>query len=133
VSGLRARIGPGAIVFVLSPPISKGDIRALCDRVQRVLERYPADAVICDVGALVDPDAVTVDALARLQLTARRCGRGICLRNTCLQLQELLSLMGLREVLLAKSASSVEACGQAEEGEQALGVEKEADPGDPAP
>jgi ABC-type transporter Mla MlaB component len=126
-------VGPGAIVLVLSPPISKEDIRALCNGFQSVLERYPADAVICDVGALVNPDVVTVDALAHLQLTALRCGRGISLRNTCLQLRELLALTGLADVLLAKSVSLVEVCGQAEEGEQALGVEKEADPGDPAP
>jgi hypothetical protein len=133
VSGLRARIGPTAIVLVLAPPIVRADIRSLCQSVQDVLEHHPGDAVICDVGALVDPDLVTVDALARLQLTARRCGTCVTLRNAHVHLRGLLALTGLAEVVCRGSGSPVEAGGEAEEGEYPLGVEEEADPGDPAP
>jgi hypothetical protein len=132
VSGLRARIGPTAIVLVLAPPIVRADIRSLCQSVEDVLERHPGDAVICDVGALVDPDLVTVDALARLQLTARRCGTCVTLRNAHVHLRGLLVLTGLAEVVW-RGSGSVEAGGEAEEGKYPLGVEEEADPGDPAP
>ena len=133
VGGLRARIGPGTIVLALAPPIVRADIRTLCLSIQDVLERHPGDAVICDVGALVDPDAVTVDALARLQLTARRCGSCVSFRNAQVQLRALLALTGLADVVCGDYGSALEPGGEAEEGEYALGVEEEADPGDPAP
>jgi hypothetical protein len=74
--------------------------------------------IVCDVGALA-PDAVTVDALARLQLTARRLGMEMRLRHASSELQDLLAFVGLRTVL------RVEAGGQAEQREQRLGVEEE--------
>lgn len=74
--------------------------------------------IVCDVGAL-PPDAVVVDTLARLQLAARRLGLEIRLRHASGELQELLVLVGLRDVL------RVETRGQAEQREQRLGVEEE--------
>jgi ABC-type transporter Mla MlaB component len=61
----------------------------------------PASAsriVECDVAGL-PPDAVTVDALARVQLAARRNGRQVRLRNASDELLALLELAGLREVV----------------------------------
>lgn len=121
---------PSTIVLVLSGPIDRADIPALCDRARAVLQRSCADLVLCNVEALVDPDAVTIDVLARLQLTARRLGRRVRLHHACRELQELLGLMGLSEVL-PLAASGLEPRGQAEEREQAFGVQEEADPGDP--
>ena len=63
--------------------------------------------LVCDVGALV-PDAAAIDALARLQLHARRLGAEIRLRHASRELQELLDFAGLGDVL------RVEAGGQAE-------------------
>ena len=81
--------------------------------------------------ALADPDAVTVDALARMQLTARRAGRRVHLRHACGELQDLLVLMGLGEVLPCGAVSGLEPRGQAEQREQARRVEEEGDSGDP--
>jgi hypothetical protein len=47
----------------------------------------------------VDPDAVTVEALARLQLAARRHGCRVRLRNASPGLRDLVAFMGLRDVL----------------------------------
>ena len=47
----------------------------------------------------VDPDAVTVDALARLQLAARRLSCRLLLRNASPELVELVAFMGLADVL----------------------------------
>ena len=51
----------------------------------------------CDVAAL-DADLSTVDALARLQLRARRRGDDVELRNGSAELWALLSLAGLESV-----------------------------------
>ena len=80
--------------------------------------------IACEVGS-VSADALAVDALARLQLTARRSGHEIRLRNATSELQELIAFVGLREVL------RVETVGEAEEWEQPLGVEEERDPPEP--
>ena len=67
-----------------------------------VLEREDADVALCDVSA-AKPDAVTVDALARLQLAARRRGCQVRLRHASSELLDLLAFMGLRDVLLTES------------------------------
>ncbi len=85
----------------------------------------------CDVGGVTEPDMGTVDALARLQLAARRLGCSIRLRHASRELQELLSLAGLSDVLPCRTELVVEAEGQAEEREETRGVEEEGDPGDP--
>jgi ABC-type transporter Mla MlaB component len=58
-----------------------------------------AEVVVCDVAALDDPDVGTVNALVRLQLTARRAGLSIRLRNASPELQALLALLGLDDVV----------------------------------
>ena len=78
----------------------------------------------CDVRALA-PDALTIDALARLQLAARRIGREVALHGASLELVELLELFGLTGVL------RVEVGGQPEEREQRVGVEEERELEDP--
>jgi ABC-type transporter Mla MlaB component len=47
----------------------------------------------------VPPDAQTVDALARLQLAARRRGCRVRLLGASAELLDLVSLIGLGEVL----------------------------------
>jgi hypothetical protein len=96
-----------------------------------LLEGSDADRVVCDVGALVDPDVVTVEALARVRLTARRLGRGVRVRSACDELLDLVALMGLSDVLRLRPGSPVQSRGQAEQREQPRGVEEEADPADP--
>jgi hypothetical protein len=81
--------------------------------------------IVCDVSAL-DPDAVTIDRLARLQLAAGRLGCRLRLRNATGELRELLAFTGLAEVL------RVEPRGEAEEREERLGVEEERELDDPA-
>ncbi|MFF4231293.1 STAS domain-containing protein [Streptomyces sp. NPDC001820] len=54
-----------------------------------------ATEAICDVGGLTHPDLVAVNALARLQLTARRLGCRIRLHNAGHELRSLLDLVGL--------------------------------------
>ena len=98
--------GPHEVAFVIRGPISRADLPGLCERVCALLAENGA-VVVCDVAGVV-PDAVTVDALARLQLAARRRGCTVCLRNASTALLELVQLMGLTHVLPERRVS--EAC-----------------------
>jgi ABC-type transporter Mla MlaB component len=122
---------PSTNVLVIRGPIDPAHVPWLCERVRVLLEGCDADQVVCDVGGLDDPDAVTVDALARLQLTAGRLGRHIRFRNACGNLQDLLALTGLDDVVPC-GGSPFESRGQAEQREQGLGIEEEGDPADPS-
>jgi ABC-type transporter Mla MlaB component len=120
------------IELVIAGPMTGAAIAGLCARVRVMLEGSGADLVICDVSSVGDPDAGTIDALARMQLTARRLGRRVHLRHACADLQDLIALTGLGDVLPRYGALRLEAGRQAEEGEEPGGVEEEADPDDPA-
>ena len=76
----------------------------LCACLRALLRESDAGFVVCDLGALVDPDAVTIDALARLQLTAQRHGRQFRLRHACGELRDLLALMGLGNIVRLETA-----------------------------
>jgi ABC-type transporter Mla MlaB component len=86
------------IAFAVRGPIARTDLPGLCTRVCALLERSEAQVALCDVSG-VEPDAVTADALARLQLGARRHGCRVRLRNASDDLVELLCFMGLQDVL----------------------------------
>ncbi len=87
--------------------------------------------VLLDVAGIVHPDLGTVEALARIQLAARRSGNEVRLRGAGEELRALLSLAGLLDVL-PPCPELVEPGGQTEHGEHPLGVEEERDPGDGA-
>lgn len=124
---------PKTIELGIAGPIKRVDIPCLCSHARRLLESGDADRLVCDVGALADPDAVTIEALARLQLTARRVGSQIGLRNASRELRELLDLVGLSSVVPLSRGSRIEAGRQAEEREVRSGVQEERDPADPIP
>lgn len=84
--------------FAIWGPIAREDLPGLCDRVCAVLHARGPGSTRCDVAG-VDPDAVTVDALARLQLAAKRLGCQVRLCNASAELRELIAFMGLRDVL----------------------------------
>ena len=80
-------------------------------------------ALVCDASAL-EADVRSVDLLARTQLAAHRIGLHVRLRRVPEELRALLMFMGLAEAL------GVEPVGQAEQREDALGVEEERHVGD---
>jgi ABC-type transporter Mla MlaB component len=113
-------------VLVLTGPVTRDEVTGLCDDVRALLEAAPVGrgegVVVCDVGGLGPPGLGAVDLLARLELTARRAGGRIRLRDPDPALRALLDLVGLR----------FEVEGQPEQREPALGVEEAVEPGDPA-
>jgi hypothetical protein len=55
--------------------------------------------IVCDVGAVADPDLRVVDALARVRLASGRLGFAFRLSGSNPELGDLLGLLGLRDVL----------------------------------
>ena len=90
--------GTSTLVFRIEGPIARADLPGLCDRVCGLFERSGAAVAYCRVDG-VEPDAVTVDALARLQLAAQRHGCQVRLVDASAELLELVAFMGLCDVL----------------------------------
>jgi ABC-type transporter Mla MlaB component len=102
----------GPVIFAIRGPLARSDLPGLYERACKLLEDSAATVersaamvesraamtIVCDVHN-AHVDAVTVDALARLQLAARRHGCSVRLRNAPGGLLELLALVGLRDVV----------------------------------
>jgi ABC-type transporter Mla MlaB component len=86
------------LVFAVRGPIARADLPGLCDRVCALLQASGAPIALCDVSGVL-PDAVTVDALARLQLAARGYRCQVRLRNASPELLDLVAFMGLADVV----------------------------------
>jgi hypothetical protein len=91
-------------------------------------EQRPSD-IVYDAGAL-PPDAHGVEALARLQLEARRRGETARVCGASGELRELLAFCGLSFVLGVERGLGVEVQRQPEEREDGRGVEEERHLGD---
>jgi ABC-type transporter Mla MlaB component len=91
-------LAPRTISLAIRGPIELADLPGLCERVCARLREGKVEFVLCDVCE-VEPDAVTVDALARLQVAARRHGCRVRLSNASVELRELVAFMGLTDVL----------------------------------
>jgi len=90
--------GPRTVGFAIRGPIARSDLPGLCARVCALLGEADKATVLCDVDG-IERDAVTVDALARLQLAAHRHGCRVRLRGASSELLELVAFMGLSHVL----------------------------------
>ena len=125
MGGLDLGASGERLPLTLPAAIRRDDVMALCDRAHDLMEGGPGAVLECDVASVGDPDLTTVEALARVELTARRLGSGIRLRGASVELLEVLALCGLPFELV------LEAEGQAEQREEARRVEEERDPTDP--
>lgn len=86
--------------MVVRGPVTPRDVVGLCDRGRALVEPGEVDGdLVCDVRTLTHPDAVALDAIARLRLTARRLGRRLVLLHASAEMVELLYLVGLTELL----------------------------------
>jgi len=87
-------------LLVIAGPLADGDVQALCERLRAVIAASDVQVVVCDVAAL-PANARAFEALARLQLTARRLQRRIRLQRASPELQQLLQFVGLADVVPA--------------------------------
>ena len=83
-------------VLTLGPTIRRGELLGLCERLAAL--GRPVRVVVC-VNAIADPDMLTVEALARICLTARRHDCEVVVEGACPRLVELLTLTGLAGVV----------------------------------
>ncbi|CAM5265416.1 STAS domain-containing protein OS=Streptomyces alboniger OX=132473 GN=CP975_21940 PE=4 SV=1 [Streptomyces alboniger] len=111
----------------IAGPLRTEDVPRLCEQVAAA-RHGPGTDVICDVTAMTTSDLSAVEAIARMQLAARRAGRRVRLRNPAPALLALLGLVGLTELL----GLVVEMEGHPEEGEPPLGVQEAVEAGDTA-
>ena len=125
MGGMDLRDSDERLSLTLPAPIRRADVPALCGRAHELMEGEPGEVLECDVAAMGDPDLTSVEALARVELTARRLGSDIRLRGASVELLELLAFCGLPFELVLETE------GQSEEREEARGVEEERDPADP--
>ncbi|MFY1693116.1 STAS domain-containing protein [Plantactinospora sp. WMMB782] len=97
---------PTSPLLVIDPALGRADIPEVCARLVDLLARHPGQGgvVVCDVSRVAEPSAVTVDALARLRLTARRLGVDLRLRAAPVRLRQLLALTGLAAVIPLEGA-----------------------------
>jgi hypothetical protein len=84
-------------MLVMPSAPSRADVESMRDDV-RELAGCEGDPT-CDVGDVAEPDADTIDALARLQLLALRVGVRFRFSSACEELRDLLALTGLADVL----------------------------------
>ena len=117
-------VRPTTVVIAVAGPIARADLPAICGDVAALLEATGADVALCDVGGL-PADLVAIDALARIQLAARRKGRQVVLRHAADDLRDMLAFVGLAGAL------RIEPGGQAEQRKQGVGVEEEGELDDP--
>jgi ABC-type transporter Mla MlaB component len=91
---------PQPIAFAIRGPIARADLPGLYERLCALLERAGSGTgvVLCDLAG-VGADAGVVDALARLELAARRRGWSVRLRHASPELLDLVAFMGLEQVL----------------------------------
>jgi ABC-type transporter Mla MlaB component len=87
------------ISIVVRGPIAPADLPELCDYVTGLLETSGATIAICDLFD-AGPDAVSVDALARIRRIAREHGCDVTVRGASDDLRALIEFMGLQQVLL---------------------------------
>ncbi len=71
----------GETVVVLASTVAREDVPVLCASLLSRLGGARPGVVVYDVRELLEPDVVAVDALARLQVTARRAGATVVLRH----------------------------------------------------
>jgi ABC-type transporter Mla MlaB component len=84
--------------IVLAGAISRNETTLLCERLRALIELHDLELVEYELSAIL-VDLVAVEALARLQLTARRCGCGVRFVGVSSELESLVALCGLRGVL----------------------------------
>ncbi|MEU2614623.1 STAS domain-containing protein [Micromonospora sp. NPDC007271] len=123
-AGGPIRVAASRISFVVRAAVTRADIPILCAELAELLRGRGPGIVSCDVGGVHRPDLVTVEALARLRLTARRHGRQLVIRGADPGLLRLVGLLGLADALPESSR-------QTEQREEAGGVEEVGDRRDP--
>lgn len=119
-AGGPIHMAASATSFAIGATVTRADIPVLCADFAELVRGRSGGVVVCDVADVAHPDVVTVEALARLRLTARRHSWSLVVTGAGPDLLELVRLLGLTDALL-------QAGRQSEQREEAGGVEEVVD------
>ena len=100
-------MAPEPPLFEIRGPLRREDLPALYTRACVAFTALRGPVIRVDVSG-VGADAVSVDALARLQLAARRHGCRVQVCGAGRDLCDLIALMGLTEVFLSPGEAEVQ-------------------------
>jgi len=89
---------PNSAVLVITGRIDRGSLPKLSQRLVSLIEQRRPLGVTCDVGAMKSCDLETLDALAHLQLLARRLGCELRVVQATRHLMELVEFLGLERL-----------------------------------
>jgi len=87
------------VTLALDGQLGRARLPNVCRNLWMLLACSGATLALFDLRG-IRPDAAAVDALARLQLYARRRGCKVLLSTAPVELIELIELMGLHDALL---------------------------------
>ena len=93
-------LAAGWTVVVVGGATTTAEVQRACRCATILLQRVAGGVVACDLRAVAAPDIATVDALARLRLSAVRLGASLRLCPLSPQLRDLLRWSGLDAALL---------------------------------
>lgn len=99
-----------ALVLTPDGSIDAGDVPALLATAARLVDDDSRGTVVLDLSLLRSGGLAAVDAVLRLHLIARRCGRPLLIRHTPVPLERALELTGLRDILPRREACSCRGC-----------------------
>lgn len=100
----------------MSGQLRKRHLPDLYEKVCVLLRDEPVDEVICDLHAIAQPDAVAVDALAKLRLVTAQSQIPLTLVRVPDALRELLTFTGICEVMLMEEGQSSNSSGRPNRG-----------------
>ena len=86
------------VLLEIRAPLRRDDLPGLFARTCAMLQEHRPDRILCDVSG-IEPDAVSMDALARLQLAAQRTGCRVAFQGASPRLRALVDFSGLAGVL----------------------------------
>jgi ABC-type transporter Mla MlaB component len=105
---------PGAsersATLAIRAPLQRADLPGLFARTCALLSLVSPQLLSVEVAG-IEPDAVAIDALARLALAARRHGCVVQLRGASAQLELLVEFIGLADTLPSEGAALVRPLG----------------------
>jgi ABC-type transporter Mla MlaB component len=105
---------PGAsersATLAIRAPLQRADLPGLFARTCALLSLVSPQLLSVEVAG-IEPDAVAIDALARLALAARRHGCVVQLRGVSAQLELLVEFIGLADTLPSEGAALVRPLG----------------------
>jgi hypothetical protein len=125
----RRPSAPGELHVAIGGSIDGDDVENTCDGTGFDADEPALTRVVCHVDPVANPDVGTVDALARMQLAARRRGWELWVEGATERMRELLALTGLEDVVRCEG-SDLETLGKPEGRKEARGVEEEGDAAD---